>query len=123
LRETELIVANPKVIPFAVTNIGIDAIGKMPVKLGDGVETTLEAIRAQAKDSGAQVYFGRSGDRDVLQILQASGNIIVSVSGDWQWQSAQQKYLTSLCGAKSFEGLIQVKERYTDLTTFELAFL
>lgn len=123
LKETELIVANPKVIQFAVTNIGVDAIGKMPVKLGDGSETTLEAIRVQAKDSGAQIYFGRSGDRDVLHILQASGNIIVLVSGDWQWQSAQQKYLTSLCGAKSFEGLIQVKERYTDLTRFELAFL
>lgn len=123
LRETELIVANPKVISFAVANFGIEAIGKMPVKLGDGTETTLEAIRAQVKKTRTQVYFGRSGDRDVLHILQASGNIIVSISGDWQWQSAQQKYLTSLCGAKSFEGLIQVKEQYTDLTTFELAFL
>jgi hypothetical protein len=49
--------------------------------------------------------------------------VVVPLSGDGNWQSAQQKYLTSLCGANSFEGLIQIKQRYTDLTTFELAFL
>jgi molecular chaperone HtpG len=123
LRETDLIVANPRVIPLAVSRFGIDAVGKMPVKLGDGEERTLEALRAQYKTSGSKVYFGRFGDRDVLQILQASGNVVVPLSGDGNWQSAQQQYLTSLCGANSFEGLIQIKQRYADLTTFELAFL
>jgi molecular chaperone HtpG len=123
LTQTELIAANPRVIQVAVSHFGIESIGQMPLKLGNGDETTLHAIRDQFVEKKAQVYFGRAGDRDVLQILQASGNVIVPLSGDWNWQSAQRSYLTSLCGAKSFEGLIQIKERYSDLTTFELAFL
>src|SRR5439155_21771912 len=123
IRETALIAANPRVVPLAVSHFGVDSIGQMPVKLADGRDTTLQAIRDQFNQEKTQVYFGRFGDRDVLQILQASGNVIVPLSGDGHWQSAQQSYLTSLCGGKSFEGLIQIKERYTDLSTFEVAFL
>lgn len=123
LRETELIIANPRVVPLAVSQFGVESVGKMPIKLGDGQETTLEKIREQFNSKKVQVYFGRVGERDLLQILQASGYVIVPLSGDGHWQSAQQNYLTSFCAAKSFEGLIQIKDRYTDLTTFELAFL
>jgi molecular chaperone HtpG len=123
IKETELIAANPRVVPLAVSKLGIDSIGQMPVRLADGGDTTLQAIREQFNQKKIQIYFGRFGDRDVLQILQASGNVIVPLSGDGHWQSAQQSYLTVLCGAKSFEGLIQIKERYADLSTFELAFL
>jgi molecular chaperone HtpG len=123
IEETELIAANPRVVQLAVSKLGIDSIGLMPVRLADGSDSTLSALKRQFEQEKKQVYFGRSGDRDVLQILQASGNVIVLLSGDGSWQSAQQSFLSSRCDAKSFEGLIQIKERYTDLSTFEIAFL
>ncbi len=123
VKDSDLIAANPRIVSFAVANLGLESVGLMPVKLADGTDTSLQAIRDQVTEKNTQVYFGRSGDRDVLQILQASGNMIVPLSGDAHWQSAQRSYLSTLCGAKSFEGLIQIKELYTDLSTFELAFL
>lgn len=123
LKETDLIAANPRVVPLAVSTLGIDSIGQMPIRLAGGRETTLQVIRDQFNDNKSPVYFGRSGDKDVLHILEASGNVIVLLSGDGHWQSAQKSYLSSFCAATSFEGLIQIKERYTDLSTFELAFL
>ena len=123
LTDSDLIAANPRVVSFAVSKFGVESIGKMPMKLGDGQETTLQAVRNEFTQKKAKVYFGRFGEKDVLQILQASGNLIVPLSGDGRWQSAQQQYLTSLCGAASFEGLVKVKERYSDLSAFEVAFL
>jgi molecular chaperone HtpG len=123
VKDSDLIAANPRIVPFAVANLGIESVGLMPVKLADGTDTSLQAIRDQVTTKNTPVYFGRSGDRDVLQILQASGNMIMPLSGDAHWQSAQRSYLSTLCGAKSFEGLIQIKEPYTDLSTFEVAFL
>jgi hypothetical protein len=123
LKDTDLIAANPRVIPFAISNLGIESVGLMPLKLLDGTDTSLQEIRAQVNEKKTTVYFGRSGDRDLLQVLQASGNLIVPLSGDGIWQQAQQSYLSTFCGGKSYEGLVKVKERYTDLSTFELAFL
>ena len=123
LADAELIAANPRVVSFAVSKFGIESIGQMPVKLGDGQEATLQVIRDEFSQKKAKIYFGRFADKEVLQILQASGNLIVPLSGDGRWQSAQQQYLSSLCGAISFEGLVKVKGRYSDLSAFEVAFL
>lgn len=123
LKETDLIAANPRVVPLAISTLGIDSIGQMPIRLAGGLDTSLQAIRDQFSETKSPVYFGRSGDKDVLHILEASGNVIVLLSGDGHWQSAQQSYLSSYCAATSFEGLIQIKERYTELSTFEVAFL
>jgi molecular chaperone HtpG len=100
----------------------IEHLGRVLVELVDGTEIALGRIRQRAGD-GIRVYFAMSRNRELSQLLQARGHIVVQLPGDRDKQVAVREYLTTYCRAESFDGRIEVLEEYTDLSLFERAFL
>lgn len=101
----------------------IDKMGNVPVRLADGTEMPLRAIRRRANQGELPVFFGTTQKHPLNQVMQAQGHIVVQLSSDRFRRTAEQSYLEKYCYAKPFEGIIECKEVYEKLTRFERIFL
>lgn len=122
VKSSELLASNTRVLPELVSQNRLEDMDLLLVTLADGNTETLGSIRQFAESEG-KVYFGRREDRDLLDVLQQSGNRIVMLSGDRNRQRAERAYLQGLCDAMPYEGLVEVKDRYDQVGLLELAFL
>ncbi len=121
LDSEELIAANNRVLKYVVAHGLIARAGKLRVSLADGKDVSLESLQHTSGD--AHVYFGRGGNKEILEILQKSGHQIVVLSGDGNRREVERRFLEQLCGAKTYEGLVDIRETYSDLSLFEQSFL
>jgi molecular chaperone HtpG len=122
LESSDLLAQHTRVMRFVLSHGLVEKLDLMAVTLGDGSEATLGGLRLE-HEGGTSVYFGRQAQKDLLEVLHAGGNRVVILSGDSERQRAERKYLERYCSASPYEGLVQVRERYTALDTFELSFL
>lgn len=97
----------------------VDKLGNVKIRLADGSESTLGAIRRRAENGGVSVFFGVAQKQALNQIMQARGHLVVLLSADRHRQQAERHYLEKFCRAKPFDGMIDCRETYTDLTRFE----
>jgi hypothetical protein len=97
-------------------------LGNVIVELADGSEARLDDLRRRAEGQ-VRVFYATSKNRMLSQLLQTRGHAVVQLPGDRDKQIAVREYLTSYCGAESFDGRIECVEKYEQLTLFEKAFL
>ncbi len=122
LDSTDLLSQHTRILRQVVAEGLIERLGRLDINLADGTKTTLGELRTR-HESGTSIYFGSQVQRELLDVLQASGNVIVILSSEVNRKRAETDYLSSFCGATSYEGLVEIKEKYDDLSSFELDFL
>lgn len=122
LSSSELVAQHTRVLRFVLSQGLVEQLEHMLVTLGDNSTVPLGTLRRDA-ESGTKIYFGRKAQEDLLEVLHASGNRVVLLSSDGHRLKAERSYLEKYCEARPYEGLVQVKERYDQLTSFEIAFL
>jgi len=122
LDSTDLLSQHTRILRQVVAEGLIERLGRLDVTLADGTKTTLGELRTMY-ESGTSIYFGSQVQRELLDVLQASGNVIVILSSEANRKRAETDYLSSYCSATSYEGLVEIKEKYDDLSSFEVDFL
>ena len=123
LQCSERIAQNARIFRYIVRKGMVGQLGKAPVRLADGAESTLGDIRRRAERGGVGVFFGTAHNQSLNQIMQARGHIVVILSSERHRQNAERKYLAQYCGAKPFDGMIDCTEHYDDIGLFERIFL
>ncbi len=122
LGSTDLLSQHTRVLRQIVSEGLIERLGILDVNLADGEKTTLGDLRTRY-ESGTRIYFGSQVQRELLDVLQASGNVIVILSSESNRRKVETDYLSSYCNATSYEGLVEIKKKYDDLSSFEIDFL
>ena len=122
LDDTDRLSQHTRIFGYLRNNNWIERLGNALVRLADGSETTLGALRKQASD-GVTVFFGVTQKQALNQVMQARGHLVVLLSSDRQRQRAERAYLEQYCSAKPFDGVIECSEVYGDLNRFEKIFL
>lgn len=122
LNSKELLSQHVRILRQVIADGMIERLGELDISLADGDKTTLGELRKR-HESGTKIYFGTRVERELLDVLQASGNLIVILSSDSGRRKAEKRYLVSYCEAMNYEGLVEVKEKYANLLTFEIDFL
>ena len=123
LETPERIAQHTRIFQYVIKNGLIDKLGNVMVRLADGSESPLGAIRGRANQGGIGVFFGTAQKQALSQIMQARGHIVVLLSSDRHRRTAERQYLEQYCLAKPFDGIIDCSEHYQNLTRFELIFL
>jgi molecular chaperone HtpG len=122
LDSSERIAQHTRIFRYVRSQGMIEHLGKVVVELADGSEIRLEEVRRRAA-AQLRVFFATSKNRELSQLLQTRGHIAVQLPADRDKQIAVRDYLTTYCGAESFEGRIECTEEYDGLSLFERAFL
>ena len=122
LENPHRIAQHTRIFRYVLRNGLIDRLGKLSVRLADGTESILADIRTRS-ERGVSVYFGKTQKHALNQIMQARGHIVVLLSSDRYRSDAERQYLERYCKAKSFDGIIDCTEQYSNLTRFEKVFL
>jgi molecular chaperone HtpG len=117
------IAQNARIFRYVVQRGMFDKLDNVPVRLADGSETTLGAIKRTATDGKVAVYFGTSQKQTLNQVMQARGHIVVLLSADRFRRNAEEAYLKKYCSALPFDGIIDCTEIYQEITRFERLFL
>ena len=123
LESPERIAQHTRIFRYVMQHGMVSQIGNVRVGLADGSDSTLGDIRRRAEQGGVGVFFGIAQKQALNQIMQARGHIVVLLSSDHHRRDAERQYLEKFCGAKPFDGVIDVSEHYQDLTRFERVFL
>ena len=122
LQDTLRLSQHTRVFGYLRSHNWVEKLGKAVVRLADGSETTLGAIRKQS-EQGVTVFFGLKQKQALSQVMQARGHLVVLLSSDRQRQRAERSYLEQYCSAKPFDGVIECSEIYQELTRFQKVFL
>ncbi len=101
----------------------VGKLGNVKVRLADGSESTLGAIQRRAEQGGVSVFYGVAQKQALNQIMQARGHLVVLLSADHHRQQAERLFLERFCRAKPFDGMIDCRETYDELSRFEKVFL
>ena len=122
LENPHRIAQHTRIFRYVLRNGLIGRLGKLTVRLADGSETILDDIRKKS-ERGVSVYYGKTQKQALNQIMQARGHMVVLLSSDRYRSNAERQYLERYCKAKSFDGIIDCTEQYSELTRFEKVFL
>ena len=123
LESPERIAQNARIFRYIIGNGLIDRLGKAPIRLADGSESTLGDIRERAEHGNVGVFYGTAQKQSLNQIMQAGGHIVVILSSERHRQNAERQYLERYCRAKPFDGMIDCTEHYNNINLFERIFL
>ena len=123
LKTPERIAQHTRIFRYLIRQGLVSKLGNAKVSLADGSESILADIRRKSERGGVSVYFGIAQKQELNQIMQARGHLVVLLSPDRHRQDAERKYLKQFCKAKSFDGIIDCVEHYSDLNRFEKVFL
>ena len=113
---------NPRIFRYVIQRGMLSSLANVPVRLADGSEDRLGAIRQKAA-GGVSVFFGRAQKQALNQIMQARGHVVVVLPAHHYRRRAEREYLTKFCGAEAFDGVIECQEHYEELSRFERVFL
>ena len=122
LESSDRIAQHTRIFRYVRSQGLVEHLGNVIAGAADGSEMTLGSIRRRAAE-GIRVYFATSKNRELSQLLQARGHVVVQMPADRDKQITVRDYLASYCAAESFDGRIEVLEEYSDLSLFERAFL
>ena len=123
LQSSERIAQNARIFRYVLRNGLLSQLGKAPIRLADGSESTLGDIRRRVEHGDVGVFFGTAQKQSLNQIMQAGGHIVVILSSEKNRRNAESQYLEQYCRAKSFDGMIDCAEHYSDMNLFEKIFL
>ena len=123
LQSSERIAQNARIFRYVLRNGLICQLGKAPIRLADGSESTLGDIRRRVEHGDVGVFFGTAQKQSLNQIMQARGHIVVILSSERNRRNAESQYLEQYCRAKPFDGMIDCAEHYSDMSLFEKIFL
>ena len=119
LGSAERIGEHTRIFRFITRRNMIQKMGNVHVRLADGTEKALADIRRRADEGGVGVFFGRTQNHALSEVMHAQGHIVVQLASDRYRRAAEQIYLERYCGAKAFDGMIECTEVYNELTVFE----
>ena len=123
LQSSERIAQNARIFRYVLRNGLVGKLGKAPIRLADGSESTLGDIRRRVEHGDVGVFFGTAQKQSLNQIMQARGLIVVILSSARNRRNAESQYLEQYCRAKPFDGMIDCVEHYSDMNLFEKIFL
>ena len=123
LESSERIAQNARIFRYIIGSGLIDRLGKAPIRLADGSESTLGDIRGRVEHGNVGVFFGTTQNQSLNQIMQARGHIVVILASERNRQNAERQYLERYCRAKPFDGMIDCTEHYNNINLFEGIFL
>ena len=118
----DLLAAHIRLLPGIVASGDLSKLDLLRVRTLDGRSYLLSDLRALSGER--RIFYSLANNvTAAAEVLQAKGDILVSVSGDRNRRSAEVLYLRERCGANAFDNLIERLEPYTDLDHFERALL
>ena len=123
LEDPHRIAQHTRIFHYLIRKGLVSKLSNVRVRLADGSESTLGEIRRRFEQSGISVYFGITQKQALNQIMQARGHLVVLLSSDRYRRDAERQFLERYCNAKSFDGIIECTEHYSDLSRFEKVFL
>ena len=123
LESSERIAQNARIFRYVLRNGLIGQLGKAPIQLADGSESTLGDVRRRVEHGDVGVFYGTAQKQSLNQIMQARGHIVVILSSERNRRTAERQYLEQYCRAKAFDGMIDCAEHYSDMNLFEKIFL
>ena len=121
LESSDLIEQHTRIFRYVRTNGLVGRLGKVKVQSFGDLEYSLDELKSRA-DSGAQIYFGTTGNAALTNVLQSRGHIVVYLPSDNHKSAAIRDFL-KLAGAVDLIGQVECAEQYTNLNRFEKAFL
>ena len=123
LEKPQRIAQHTRIFRYLIRKGWVSKLGNVKVRLADGSEISLGEIRKKFDQSGISVYWGVTQKQALNQIMQARGHIVVHLSSDRYRRDAERQFLESFCKAKSFDGIVDCAQHYSELSRFEKVFL
>ena len=121
LESSDLIEQHTRIFRYVRTNGLVGRMGKVTVQSFGGSGYSLDELKVRGA-SGAQIYFGTSGNAALTNVLHSKGHIVVYLPSDNHKAHAIRDFLASV-GATDLKGQVECSEQYTDLSRFEKGFL
>ena len=122
VQDEELLSEHIRLVPDIVASEGLSSLGLLRVNTLDGRTFRLSDVEGMSKERRVFYSLSRS-NTPASEVLQAKGDIVVSVSADRGRRRAEISYLDQICGANVFDNLIERLEPYEQLDEFERAVL
>ena len=122
VQDEELLSEHIRLLPDIVASGGLSSLGLLRVSTLNGRTFRLSDVEEMSKERRVFYSLSRS-NTPASEVLQAKGDIVVSVSADRSRRRAEISYLDQLCGANVFDNLIERLEPYEQLDEFERAVL
>jgi molecular chaperone HtpG len=122
LKSSELLAEHTRIFPYILRMVWTNRLDNLLVRLADGSTASLDSLRVKS-ERGIGIFYGREQREALTQIMQARGNLVVLLPADSSKQKAVKQFLVANCKAKQFEGVVECREFYSDLTRFEHLFL
>ena len=82
LESSERIAQNARIFRYVLRNGLIGQLGKAPIQLADGSESTLGDVRRSVEHGDVGVFYGTAQKQSLNQIMQARGHIVVILSSE-----------------------------------------
>ena len=120
--DEELLAAHIRLLPEILATGDLSLLHLLRVRTLDGNAYLLSEIATKSKQTRI-FYSVNSKATPAAEVLQAKGDLIVSVTNDRSRRKAEISYLQERCDAKRFDDLIERLEPYSDLDEFERALL
>ena len=118
----ELLSEHTRLLPDIVASGDLSLLAFLRVSTLDGRTFLLSDVEKMSKDRRVFYSLARSNTA-ASEVLQAKGDIVVSVSVDRNRRRAEIAHLRERCGANIFDNLIERIEPYVELEEFERVLL
>lgn len=122
VQDEELLSEHIRLLPDIVASGDLSLLGLLRVSTLDGRTFLLSDVEKMSKERRVFYSLTRS-NTPASEVLQAKGDIVVSVSVDRNRRRAEIVYLSQRCRAKTFDNLIERLEPYVELEEFERVLL
>ena len=118
VQDEELLSEHTRLLPDIVACGDLSLLGLLRVGTLDGRTFLLSDVEKMSKERRVFYSLARS-NTTASEVLQAKGDIVVSVSVDRIRRRAEIAYLSGRCRATIFDNLIERLEPYVELDEFE----
>lgn len=122
VKDEELLASHIRLLPDILATGELTKLDLLRVNTLSGESYLLSEIKAKSVDT--RIFYSLSNKvTPAAEVLQAKGDLIVSIAGDRVRRSGEVRYLQELCDAVVFDDLIERLEPYMELDDFERALL
>ncbi len=122
VQNEELLSEHIRLLPDILAAGDLSSLALLRVRTLDGRTFLLSNVKEMSEER--RVFYSiASATTPAAEVLQAKGDVVVSVSGDRNRRRAEISYLTQHCKANPFDNLIERLEPYVELDDFERALL
>ncbi len=122
VQDEELLSEHIRLLPDILAAGDLSSLALLRIRTLDGRTFLLSDVEDMSKER--RVFYSLvSSTTPAAEVLQAKGDVVVSVSGDKNRRRAEISYLTQRCKANAFDNLIERLDPYVQLDDFERALL